>query len=38
MAWLGEMALRLSHAAVMLVSNPEGEDRAFLTARTNSMS
>jgi hypothetical protein len=25
-SWLGEMAIRLSHAAVILTSNPEGRD------------
>jgi hypothetical protein len=29
-SWLGEMAMRLSHAAVVLVSNPEGSDMKLL--------
>lgn len=31
--WLNEMALRLSHAAVVLVANPEGSDMELLKAR-----
>jgi hypothetical protein len=31
--WLQEMAMRLSHAAVVLVSNPEGNDLDVLIAR-----
>ncbi len=31
--WLYEMALRVSHAAVILVSNPEGDDRPLLATR-----
>jgi hypothetical protein len=32
-SWLGEMAMRLSHAAVVLVSNPEGTDMKLLMTR-----
>src|SRR5437660_1498454 len=31
--WLYELALRVSHAAVILVSNPEGDDRPLLATR-----
>jgi hypothetical protein len=31
--WLQEMAMRLSHAAVVLVSNPEGSDTRLLMTR-----
>ena len=31
--WLQEIAMRLSHAAVVLVSNPEGNDVKLLTTR-----
>ena len=31
--WLNEMALRLSHAAVVLTSNPEGIDVKLLMTR-----
>jgi hypothetical protein len=31
--WLQEMAMRLSHAAVVLVSNPEGDDVNLLISR-----
>jgi hypothetical protein len=31
--WLQEMAMRLSHAAVVLVSNPEGDDTNLLMTR-----
>jgi hypothetical protein len=31
--WLQETAMRLSHAAVVLVSNPEGSDTSLLMAR-----
>jgi hypothetical protein len=31
--WLQEMAMRLSHAAVVLVSNPEGSDMKLLMTR-----
>jgi hypothetical protein len=31
--WLQEIAMRLSHAAVVLVSNPEGIDRKLLATR-----
>jgi hypothetical protein len=31
--WLQEMATRLSHAAVVLVSNPEGRDVKLLMTR-----
>ena len=31
--WLQEMAMRLSHAAVVLVSNPEGSDIKLLMTR-----
>jgi len=31
--WLQEMAVRLSHAAVVLVSNPEGSDIKLLMTR-----
>ncbi|WP_028168709.1 hypothetical protein [Bradyrhizobium elkanii] len=34
-AWLHEMAMRLSHAAVVLVSNAEGRDLALLATRAN---
>jgi hypothetical protein len=34
-AWLGEMAMRLSHAAVVLVSDPEGQDVALLMTRAH---
>jgi hypothetical protein len=33
--WLQEMALRLSHASVVLVSNPEGSDRKLLMTRAH---
>jgi len=33
--WLQEMAMRLSHAAVVLVSNPEGSDVKLLITRAN---
>jgi hypothetical protein len=33
--WLQEMALRLSHAGVVLVSNAEGRDTALLAARAH---
>jgi hypothetical protein len=33
--WLQEMAMRLSHAAVVLVSNPEGHDVALLKTRAH---
>jgi hypothetical protein len=32
-SWLGEMALRLSHAAVILLSNPEGSDVKLLVTQ-----
>jgi hypothetical protein len=31
--WLFEIAMRLSHAAVILASNPEGDDRVLLATR-----
>lgn len=31
--WLQEMAIRLSHAALVLVSNPEGRDMKLLITR-----
>jgi hypothetical protein len=31
--WLQELAMRLSHAAVILGSNPEGIDRKLLMTR-----
>ena len=31
--WLQEIAMRLSHAAVVLVSNPEGSDMMLLMTR-----
>jgi hypothetical protein len=31
--WLNEMAMRLSHAAFVLVSNHEGDDRELLKIR-----
>jgi hypothetical protein len=31
--WLNEMAMRLSHAAVVLTSNPEGIDVKLLMTR-----
>jgi hypothetical protein len=31
--WLNEMAMRLSHAAIVLLSNPEGSDMELLTTR-----
>jgi hypothetical protein len=31
--WLGELAMRLSHAAVVLLSNPEGGDTKLLMTR-----
>jgi hypothetical protein len=31
--WLQEMAMRMSHAAVVLVSNPEGRDTKLLITR-----
>ena len=34
-AWLGEMAMRLSHAAVVLLSKPEGNDITLLATRTH---
>jgi len=34
-SWLGEMALRLSHAAVILVSEPEGSDMTLLMTRAH---
>jgi len=33
--WLQELAIRLSHAAVILVSNHEGKDRKLLIARAH---
>jgi hypothetical protein len=32
---MNEMALRLSHAAVVLLSNPEGSDRELLKTRAH---
>ncbi|HAH65049.1 MAG TPA: hypothetical protein DCL72_06145 [Rhizobiales bacterium] len=32
-AWLQELTMRLSHAALILVSNHEGEDRKLLVTR-----
>jgi len=34
-AWLGETAIRLSHAAVVLLSNPEGNDMNLLATRAH---
>jgi hypothetical protein len=34
-AWLQELTLRLSHAALILVSNHEGEDRKLLVTRAH---
>ncbi len=31
--WLQEVAMRLSHAAVVLASNPEGSDTTLLMTR-----
>jgi hypothetical protein len=31
--WLSELTIRLSHAAVILVSDHEGEDRELLATR-----
>jgi hypothetical protein len=33
--WLSEMAMRVSHAAVVLVSNPEGDDTVLLVIRAH---
>ncbi len=36
--WLYEMAMRVSHAAVVLVSSPEGDDRTLLITRQHYLS
>jgi hypothetical protein len=33
--WMNEMAIRLSHAAIVLTSNPEGIDLQLLNTRTH---
>jgi hypothetical protein len=34
-SWLGEMAIRLSHAAMLLLPNPDGSDMKLLLAQTH---
>lgn len=36
--WLYEMAMRVSHAAVILVSNVEGDDRTLVATRLHYLS